>query len=198
MLTKNIPFEIHITTNDLSTKRQKEFINFCNSIEAKPILIELLKGKFIKQPMFSKIIESDSIVNVLSISNGIAEKMSNQNFLAKRLKIEVPSGMSELFKNYNLDFEKYFEWHCKINYKQKDKLLNLCREHKTHLSLNSLRNESDIRFITLREFGNKSKFEERITNLLNDLKLGKWTLLKQQSEYCVYDNNIFLDNGWLT
>jgi len=198
MLNENIPFEIHITTNDLSTERQKEFTNFCNSIKAKPILIELLKGEFIKQPMLSKIIESNSIVNVLSISNEIAKKMGNQNFIAKRLKIEVPSEMSELFKDYNLDFKKYFEWHCKINYKQKDKLLNLCKKHKTHLSLNSLRNEPDIRFITLREFGYKSKFEERITNLINDLKLGKWTLLKQQSEYCIYDNNIFLDDGWLT
>lgn len=198
MLTENIPFEIHITTNDLSTNRQEEFIHFCNSIEAKPIMIELLKGDFVKQPMFSKIIASNSIPDVLSISKGIIKKMDQQNFLAKRLKIEVPSEKSVLFKNYNTDFEKYFEWHCKINYKQKDKLLSLCSKHKAHLSLNSLRNEADIRFITLREFGDLSKFEERITNLINDLKLGQWTLLKQQSEYCVYDNNIFLDNGWLT
>ena len=94
-------------------------------------------------------------------------------------------------------FDNYFEWHCKINYTQIDELLELCQKHKVHLSLNSLRNESNIRFITLREFGTKQEFNLRILALSNDLRSGDWTILKQQSEYCIYDNNTFLDNGWL-
>ncbi|NUN99434.1 MAG: hypothetical protein HUU01_02325, partial [Saprospiraceae bacterium] len=98
---------------------------------------------------------------------------------------------------YSPDFDKYFEWHCKINYIQIEELLGVCEKHKVHLSLNSLKNETNVRFITLREFGAKWTFGQRIAVVLSDLQKGGWTVLKQQSEYCIYDNNNFLDNGWL-
>jgi hypothetical protein len=56
---------------------------------------------------------------------------------------------------------------------------------------------SGFRFITLREFGTKLEFENRVNELTKDLKKGNWTIFKQEAEYCIYDNNSFLDTGWL-
>lgn len=197
MLDTEIPFEIHITTDFLASNRQKEFIDFCISREAKPLMIELSKGEFINQPMFNKVIYSNELGNILSIATELSKSLDSQNFRVKRLKIEIPANNSDLFKEYSTNFDKYFEWHCKINYTQTDRLIELCEKHKVHLSLNSLRNETNQRFITLREFETKHKFEKRISALLDDLNNGMWEVLKQQLEYCIYDNNNFLDNGWL-
>lgn len=197
MLETEIPFEIHITIENLSSNRQQDFLDFCVTNEAKPLLIELSKGDFIHQLMLSKVVYSNSLDHILAVSTEIAKAMNTQNFLIKRLKIEIPSNYSDLLKEYSSSFDKYFEWHGKVNYTQPDKLLDICKKHKVHLSLNSLRNETNTRFITLREFGTKPKFENRILSLLNDLQTGNWEVLKQQSEYCIYDNNNFLDHGWL-
>lgn len=198
MLEIEIPFEIHITIDNLTSDRQADFVDFCVAKQAKPLMIELSKGDFINQPMLSKIIYANNLDHILSIATEISNSMKSQNFLVKRLKVEIPAVNSDLFKNHVSSFDKYFEWHCKINYTQVDKLLELCESHKVHLSLNSMKNDPNVRFITLREFGAKSKFEQRIKFLLNDLQQGNWAILKQQFEYCIYDNNKFLDNGWLS
>lgn len=160
-------------------------------------MIELSKGKFIKQPMFSKVVFSDNIDGVLAVSTELSKSLTRQNFIIGRLKIEIPAENSCLFENYKSSFQKYFEWHGKISYKQINDLNALCKKHKAHLSLNSLKSESNSRFITLREFGSKFEFENRVNELTKQLKEGDWTIYKQEAEYCIYDNNSFLDTGWL-
>jgi len=49
------PFEIHITTTALDEPLITEFIEFCETISAKPIIIELPEGKQRQQPMISKV-----------------------------------------------------------------------------------------------------------------------------------------------
>lgn len=197
MLEIEIPFELHITVDNLALDRQANFVDFCASKQSKSLMIELSKGNFINQPMLSKIVYANNLNHVLFIATEISNSMKSQNFLVKRLKIEIPARDSDLFKYHSSHFDKYFEWHCKIDYTQVDKLLELCEAHKVHLSLNSMKNEPNVRFITLREFGEKPKFEQRIQWLLTDLQSGNWVILKQQFEYCIYDDNKFLDNGWL-
>lgn len=192
-----IPFEIHITTNNFNSNCQADFIEFCRIKGAKPLIIELAKGYFIKQPMLTKVIYANNLNAVLSTANEISSSMHRFNFSVKRLKIEIPSKNYAALNNYPSDFDKYFEWHCKVNYDNPSLLLVICEKHKAHLSLNALKNQGNTRFITLREFGTKSKFEERVAAILNELHDNTWTVLKQQFEYCIYDNNKFLDNGWL-
>lgn len=197
MLDREIPFEIHITTGNLALNRQEEFVNFCLARAAKPLMIELSKGDFTHQPMLSKVVYSTHFDDVLSKATEITNALNDQIFQVKRLKVEIPADNHELLKKDVTTFNRYFEWHGKINYTQPEKLAELCEYHKVHLSLNSLKNEANIRFITLREFGVKEVFEQRIGQLINELQQGNWKILKQQSEYCIYDNNCFLDNGWL-
>jgi len=193
-----IPFEIHITTAGLSIEKKDDFISFCFQHEAKPLLIELSKGDFISQPMFSKVVTLKNFQEILKESTQYSLLMNLNGFVVTRLKIEVPADCSHLFEHDKFTMlNKYFEWHGKIRFCNVEKLYSLCDIHKVHLSLNSLKNESDKRFITLREFGSKDIFQARIANLVLDLTHGNWELSKQQAEYCIYDNNSFLDNGWL-
>jgi hypothetical protein len=197
MLEKEIPFEIHITIDNLTFNRQQDFIEYCLTKDAKPLIIELSKGDFIHQPMFSKVIYSNNFDFVLALSSELSNEMKALNFFIKRLKIEVPSQNWILFQDFFTNFKKYYEWHCKVDFFRIDELLELCDKHKVHLSLNSLKNEINSRFITLREFGTIQQFESRIFDISKDLEKQNIQTKKQQSEYCIYDNNSFLDSGWL-
>lgn len=197
MLSQTIPFEIHITLENLPSQRENEFIDFCKTNRAKPLIIELAQGECIQQPMLGKIIKSDNFDKVLTHTNELSQSLTDANFKHKRLKLEIPAYNYKLLQNLDTAFEKYFEWHGKINLSNKKALLNLCEKHKAHLSHNSLKNEGGLRFITLREFGAIDLFNNRIENLSTDLAIGNWEIHKQESEYCIYDNNTFLDNGWL-
>ena len=196
LANESIPFEIHLTIKNLSKERQGLFVDFCMQQNAKPLLIELAKGDFIHQPMLSKVVYEKELANVLSTASVLSNELMNEGLEVKRLKIEIPSDNWALFQNHKS--EHYFEWHGKIPYERVNELLMLCQKHQVHLSFNALRNASDIRFITLREHGNKEQFESRISALKVDLETNNWPILKQQSEYCIYDNHQFLDHGWLS
>lgn len=197
MLEKEIPFEIHITIDSLKINYRQDFVEFCQKKEAKPLFIELSQGDFVHQPMLSKVVCSKNFDEILEFSSELSRELEILNFHVKRLKIEVPSVNWSLFQNFSTKFEKYYEWHCKIDFIRKDELLKMCEKHKVHLSLNSLKNDISTRFITLREFGTNQQFESRISAISKDLEKQKRVINKQQSEYCIYDNNTFLDNGWL-
>lgn len=193
-----IPFEIHITTTDFSTSERDNFVHFCIQHEAKPIFIELSKGDCVKQPMFTKIVYMPNIEDAIGKAKEYSALLSSINIQIKRLKIEVPLEFAEQFQDISDDkFQKYYEWHGKIYFSQIIELNILCEKHKAHLSLNSLKNETHLRFITLREFGSSMTFKTRVHNLTSDLEKGNWTLFKQHFEYCIFDNNTILDNGWL-
>jgi len=190
-----IPFEIHITT--ASSTPENRFVEYCNSIDAKPILIKLAKGNHIQQPMLSKHIYAADLKEILAKANDLTTSMQKNNLEVKRLKIEVQAKHAHLFQVVSPNFKKYYEWHGKIKLVQEKDLLEICTDHQVHLSLNSLRNESDIRFVTLREFGTELKFKNRVTELSTVLNENCWPIIKEQFEFCIYDNNIILDSGWL-
>lgn len=188
-----IPFEIHITVTGLSLTDEQRFIEFCIAQSAKPILIELWQGSFMQQPMFTKLLLGSSLDEVLINANAMMEKLERQGFEVNRLKIEVPAEHYGTFESAT----NYFEWHGKIPFKDIDKLLLLCDTYKVHLSKNALRNETETRFVTLREFGNKTNFNARTEMVQFALHQGGWNIIKQQSEYCIYDSNVLLDKDWL-
>lgn len=195
MFEIDIPFEIHLTVNTVAADRHQAFMNFCLANNAKPLLIQLSKGSFIHQPMLGKVVNGNKLSDILLYANELSGKLTADNFAIKRLKIEVPAEYADAIK-LESDFENYFEWHGKVNYINVAGLMQICNAHRAHLSSNSLKNEDNLRFITLREFGTKQQFESRVQNILNALHKG-WDIIKQESEYCIYDNNVFLDNGWL-
>ncbi|RFS17858.1 hypothetical protein [Emticicia sp. C21] len=197
MSDKIIPFEIHITVEIFSLSQQNDFVLFCKLNEAKPLLIELSRGEFVSQPMLSKIIESNDFAIILSAANQLSQLLTTNHFIVRRLKIEVPADEAALFSDFSTSFEKYFEWHGKVSYTAIEKLEEICEAHQVHLSRNALKNENEFRFITLREYGTKATFEDRIKQLSISLKKENRIIYKPQSEYCIFDNHQYLDNGWL-
>ncbi len=193
-----IPFEIHITVGSLLTSEQENFVQVCRQYDAKPLLIELAKGDFMQQPMLTKVLYTTTLGIALQNASNYSTLLEQAGFIANRVKIEIPADCAKAYKDdTQYSFTKYFEWHGKIDYINTGSLLALCSEHKVHLSVNALKNDPGTRFITLREFGNYAVFMGRIASLANALQAGGWNLTKQQAEYCIYDTNQLLDNGWL-
>jgi hypothetical protein len=190
----SIPFELHITVTSLSPAGVNDLLAFCAKHEAKPLLIELSQGECIHQPMVSKIVSLSSLEEALDIATELSVELNAQNLKVNRLKIEVPANCSDHWDGVS---DRYFEWHGKINFIPGVNLDRVCGLHRAHLSLNALKDEKDRRFITLREFGRREIFEGRIEGLTADLTLQGTPVIKEVSEYCIYDNNLYLDKGWL-
>jgi hypothetical protein len=197
MFVPEISFELHITTAPLPVKEVDDFFSFCKYYEAKPLLIELARGEYISQPMFNKIIYVTALNKALEAATEISEQLIIRNWRVQRLKIEIPAFHADQWNGAEQRFEPYFEWHGKIQGRPTPELQMLCEQHRAHLSLNALKRAENYRFITLREFGSRTIFEQRIKDIAASLASTGWPLIKEVSEYCVYDNNVYLDKGWL-
>jgi glycyl-tRNA synthetase beta subunit len=197
MFASEIPFELHITTSPLLVKETDDFVSFCNTHEAKPLLIELARGEYIAQPMMNKVILVHSLDEALLTATELSEQLNINNWKVQRLKIEIPAYHAEQWNVSEHAFEPYFEWHGKIKGDATPELLGFCQHHRAHLSLNALKKEDNYRFITLRESGSKALFQQRVDRISGSLKAAGWPLIKEVSEFCVYDNNVYLDKGWL-
>jgi hypothetical protein len=108
----------------------------------------------------------------------------------RRLKVEVPA-------DWDGEGGVYYEWHGKIGYVPGEALSRVCEKHGVHLSRNALKGEGETRFVTLREYGGREVFEMRVRELVADLGREGWPVIKEVSEFCVYDSNVLLDKGWL-
>jgi len=198
MTASKIPFELHLTTGPLPVKEVDDFASFCIDHEAKPLLIELARGEYINQPMFNKIIYVAALDEALQTATELSEQLNTRNWKVQRLKIEIPAFHADQWNNTpDQPFQPYFEWHGKIQGHPTAELYTLCQLHRAHLSLNALKKAENYRFITLREYGSKTRFEERVERITASLTAASWPLVKEVAEYCVYDNNVYLDKGWL-
>ncbi|WP_315822674.1 hypothetical protein [Paraflavitalea speifideaquila] len=173
------------------------FQSFCLKYQAKPLLIELECGDYIEQPMFNKVVYCENLQEALQTARAVSDEIQTNNWPLKRLKIEIPDYLAGHLQLEPSGHRPYFEWHGKIHGEITASLRELCRLHKVHLSLNALKRAEHFRFITLREYGSAGVFHQRVNSLKAALSDADWPLLKDISEYCVYDNNVNLDNGWL-
>lgn len=196
MTLQAIPFEIHITTRALQETEIAAFVTLCAQLEAKPLLIELSRGQYVQQPMLTKVVRAHNWEQVSGQVQVLVDGMHAAAMNARRIKIEIPASDAGLFSGPE-GSTPYFEWHGKVNYTNIPGLMEVCTQHTVHLSLNALKEQDGFRFVTLREYGSKKIFEARIAHLRADLLKGGWTVTKEQSEYCIFDNNELLDKDWL-
>jgi hypothetical protein len=197
-MTLTFPFELHLTVSPLSTENLSIFCECCQSLGAKPLLIELAKGIHQEQPMLSKVVQTNSLDNALLMAKDLTKDLGKYDFTVKRVKIEIPiSAKPYLSMVSTPQFSPYFEWHGKITINRLHLLLQICQQYSTHLSKNALKEETHSRFITLREFGEEATFRQRTNEFMAVLSQNEFTLLKTQYEYCIYDTNVMLDKGWL-
>jgi hypothetical protein len=191
-------FEIHLTTSVLSPTQLAGFVAACGQLQAKPLLIELARGRTPSQPMLGKVVRAPDLAAALELAAADADYLRRQGLPTTRTKLETHADYPHLATpDRGPAFAPYFEWHGKVPYQQVPALLGLCQQHHAHLSANALRGESATRFVTLREFGSAATFRTRVTGLAAALQ-SQWPLLKQEAECCLYDSNQALDAGWIT
>ncbi len=191
-------FEVHITIQSIEEPLILDFVDFCRSINVKPILIELEKGEVAQQPMISKVFKGIEKGGLKKEINKLVENFEKWDYEVKRIKVEVPldfieQGRAE-FPTYR---GQYFEWHGKIEFEDLDALKEMIRIKNVHLSNNSLKGQVNRRFLTLRFYGHKNTFINEIKNLKIYLKVRDVELIKDEYEYCVYDSNKSIDKGWI-
>jgi len=194
---KLIPLELHLTVQKIEGERLDEFSRWCLLQGAKPIIIELGSGASRQQPMLGKVIHGSGLTEALAAGRALSAALKRDGFETKRVKIEIPADCAGLADVGSGTFGPYFEWHAKVSCSNTEALLAVARQHGGHLSRNAISGEQYARFITLREYGTRERFNQRIDALLAALAEGEWSILKIESEYCIYDSNISLDRGWL-
>ncbi len=194
---KNL-FEIHITTSDIREAEISKFESFCHSIDAKPIIIELSEGKFHKQPMISKVIKCYNEKGLISEVERLIDCFKNENYPVLRTKIEIPlENEKDCTHFFQKDTIKYFEWHGKIVSSELDTVSKICSVYQAKLSANALKNDTRRRFITIRDFESSESIKSRIETLKVELSKINISIEKEEAEYCIYDSNKELDQGWI-
>lgn len=169
----------------------------CQTEHVKPLFIVLATGNYVRQPMFTKVIESTNFEEAFSDIQNINNVFEKEGFKLVRIKSEVFSDDFYLFSDKKTEkFEPYFEYHCKININNFPLIENICTIHNAHLSKNSLDNSPYEKYITIREYSSNETFEQRIENLLLALNEHTIEIVKQKKEYCIYDSQLDLDKGW--
>ena len=194
---QNIPFEIHITTEINTNTQEKRFITFCSQNNVKPLFIELSRGITISQPMLTKTILVNKLTNALDFAHQLEQELKKADLPVKRLKIEIPDINAKQYTPSQNSFNPYFEWHGKLKVIDKKTLYSICTKHNAHFSKNALKEEKNVHFITIRIAGSYKTYRTKVENLKADLEKSKWQIIKEEDEYCIYDSNIILDQGWL-
>lgn len=194
---EKIVFQFHITINDLPKEKKQDFLTICEKEDVKPLFIILPEGNYLKQPMFTKLIESTNFKTALSLAEQTVKNFEISDFSIARIKAEVFSKDSSLFQamDYN-NFQPYYEWHCRVKIENEKETEQLCKKYNAHLSVNSLDEDKKIKYITIREYESEALFYEAVNNFYQILlKKDIVTIIKQKFEYCIYDTRLELDKG---
>lgn len=189
-----IPFELHLTVSPLAPEQLSAFRQFCTSVDAKPLVINLSRGMHTVQPMISKVLKERVFSAILPRIAQLKEAFGAAGFNVTRTKVEMP--MPEATPSIQTE-SSYFEWHGRIVLSNEPALRLLCEQHNAHLSRNALSTSPNARYITIRDYTTAAATRQRVTELTTALAQGGWELTKQEFEYCITDSNVDLDAGWL-
>jgi len=199
-------FEAHITVSPLEAKQVSKFKELSQKLSVKTIEIALDRGSHPVQPMTSSV-HKGKFEEVKQEVFDLAKKIASKKFQVTRVKIEahpdnlgVPEDNSFLKKHSE---KNYFEYHLKILLVQEktEELLKICEKHQVHLSNNAFKKinpKLTEKFVTSRVYAlGKKEAQEKFNLLKQDILKSKFEVLKEITEYCVYDDNVSLDDNWL-
>lgn len=183
-------FQIHITVKPLFDDWKNSFLNLCDKVNVKPVLIKLPNGKYPEQTMFTYLVKEDLLDKAKDKVNKICEFFIENKFEVIRKKIEISPE-----ENYNYISEcNYYEWHCKVVDTNLEHFQNICKDLNAYVSKNNL--ESGQRFITIRGY-NREEFYKNTDKVRFVLLENSIIIVKEKFEYCIYDSLLELDDGWV-
>ncbi|MGL6075577.1 MAG: nucleotidyl transferase AbiEii/AbiGii toxin family protein [Fimbriiglobus sp.] len=197
-------FEVHLT----AAGDAERFAEWCVARGLKCVRIVLARGDHPDQPMATWRRGETTFEAVLAEAEAFADEARQAWFVIDRVKIEASPWNADVPVE-DLDSllhppSHYFEQHIKLR-RERDadtaKLLAVCEHHHGHLSRNAFRQDGEFeeRFVTIRHYGvGRVTAEARLTDLLAALEVIDETVLESETEYCLYDSRIQLDDGWLS
>ena len=104
-------FQAHITTEKLTPI--SDYIALCNQYHVKPVLIQLDKGCYVDQPMYTQQIRVKNLADALGEVECLKNIFLMQGFSPIRTKIEINA--ANTIDYFGIDLEK---WQDKV-YRQK-------------------------------------------------------------------------------
>eukprot|EP00005_Dracoamoeba_jomungandri_P007299 CAMPEP_0174264606 /NCGR_PEP_ID=MMETSP0439-20130205/23101_1 /TAXON_ID=0 /ORGANISM="Stereomyxa ramosa, Strain Chinc5" /LENGTH=200 /DNA_ID=CAMNT_0015350565 /DNA_START=86 /DNA_END=688 /DNA_ORIENTATION=- len=189
-------FEIHITVANIDPDTEPLFLQACERMKLKAVLIELPYGATQEQLMTSSW-TSGKKKEAIEEAKRLATLLKDEGFKITRVKVEAgASNKGVPLEEPPQDPTLYFEFHVKLRVDDEEALKKKVAPHQGHLSRNSLKGSPDIKFVTLRVYhkGKKEAFKD-LAALLEALE--DETVLAVHREFAVYDSNVHLDKGWI-
>ena len=193
-------YEIHIT---LQVSDKKQFVNDCNEIGVKPIVIETQNNTDFSEQVMTSSKHSGSHYSF--VLDELCNKFLDKGYKILRKKVEI---QPEEEKNYE---HIYYESHLRLKLPKDfeyNTLYELCKEHNFHLSKNLFKKDENYiwQMITYR-----STVAQLYPDGKDTLDCFMWCIEimkaelksigifydKVEIEECVYDTNEEIDKSWL-
>lgn len=201
-------FEIHVTIK--RPEKIDDYVNFCKSIDVKPIVLDLQNGSDVvmKDVMTSSKHYGDN-TSVLNECERISKELKSAGYDVIREKIECvpwhPKAPRRFEKNPIMPKDCYFESHIGVKIdkgeKQLEKLDIVSKRHDCHLSQNFFKKNDDgtyVIMLTYRKYeGTLEDFNEKVEDIKESLNEQKLTYEKVVTEFSIYDTKITHDSEWL-
>ncbi len=200
-------FEVHLTARAGGADAAERFAGWCRGRGLKCVRIVLARGEAADQPMATWRRSSTTLSAVVAEAHRLAGEAAASGHGVVRVKVEadphnvdVPSEDAEAAGH---DERNYFECHVKIRRAPdapREALLGVCERNGAHLSRNAFRDGGGVeeRFVTQRGYAcGLLTAAARLGALMADLDGVGEEVVEHETEYCVYDTNLRLDDGWL-
>ena len=210
-------FEVHLTVRAAAADpvdapepldSLEAFNQWCREQQVKCIRIVLARGEHVEQPMATWRRAETHLPAVIEEAHEMARSAEKEGLTVTRVKVEAaPQNQDVPVADIDAQGhppDNYFEHHVKLQRaveQSEDALTDVCLRHGAHLSRNAFRQSADglqERFVTLRSYGiGRDSSVAALKSLMADLEKLQEVVLETESEYCVYDSNLALDDGWL-
>jgi hypothetical protein len=200
-------FEAHLTVQADSSESRQQFVQTCQQLGIKSVLIELAEGEHASQPMTATF-HHGNLQNALMEVESLYAKLWQGGFPVARVKLEavaMNSGVPEDSESVSrLPSNCYFEFHAKLLLPTEtdlESVQKICFEQGARLSRNARRVREDgqcERFVTQRVYGvGREEAFCQFESLMNQLKSNGFVIVNQQREFTLYDSEASLDAGWI-
>ncbi len=206
MIQPSHPYEIHITTT-ISDVEVGGFVNLCNVIGVKPIILEL-PNVSTQEVMTKSVVTVPTVEQAIDVANTQAAQLTGRGFAVARVKIETvpthpqaPSATNRMVLKPGAHFETHYK--ILIASSATDLAIDeLTAEFNLHKSKNVLKRFDDGTYhqmVTDRDYNTTSeRFIERTSTITKRMSDRGLALVKRPIvEFSIYDTKPHHDSQWL-
>ncbi|WP_295981280.1 hypothetical protein [uncultured Variovorax sp.] len=177
--------ELHLTCGAMHATQIPSFVEVCEQVGLKPLLVDLPHGEQKQQPMATIWLRGD-LADAKAEAMALAQWLAHAGMAVQRVKVEAPLEEHESLGRPG----HYFRWNGKLRLRDTSALQPLCEAHGVRLSRDHIGDEPDVHFMTLRSHEPLAGFKARVAALAAHLEREGWPLMKQHSQICLHDSSL--------